>query len=87
MLELEAGKCGEEGRGSRTPPSRESETWILVSFVSRLMRAVRAAVWCSERRVCDSRYQMLMVDDCSVIVEGVEGSVKDDTPWSLRLAK
>lgn len=40
-----SGKCGEEGSGSRGPPSRLRETWILVSLVSRFRRAVRAAGW------------------------------------------
>lgn len=47
----EEGKYGEEGSGSRAPPSRESETWTLVSFVSRFIRAVRAGRWCSEPMV------------------------------------
>ena len=35
------GKYPESGRSSRGPPSRERETWILVSLVSRAMKAVR----------------------------------------------
>ena len=38
---LEAAKRASSGRGSRGPPSRERETWILVSLVLRFMRAVR----------------------------------------------
>ena len=48
------GKCGEEGRAESSPPSRERETWIFVSLVSRSMRAVRAEGGCEEPivRVC-----------------------------------
>ena len=38
---LSAEKSALSGRGSRGPPSRERETWILVSLVVRFMRAVR----------------------------------------------
>lgn len=36
-----AGKWSLASKGSRAPPSRESETWILVSLVMREMDAVR----------------------------------------------
>ena len=36
------GKWVDEGSRSSAPPSRERETWILVSFVLRSMKAVRA---------------------------------------------
>jgi len=36
-------KRWEEGRWARGPPSRERETWILVSEVVRIIRAVRGA--------------------------------------------
>ena len=35
------GKCVDEGRRSSAPPSRERETWILVSLVLRSTKAVR----------------------------------------------
>lgn len=38
---LSAEKSALSGRGSRGPPSRDRETWILVSLVLRFMRAVR----------------------------------------------
>ena len=38
---LSAEKFASSRRGSRGPPSRERETWILVSLVLRFMRAVR----------------------------------------------
>ena len=38
---LSAEKSALSGRGSRGPPSRDSETWILVSLVLRFTRAVR----------------------------------------------
>lgn len=38
---LSAVKSALSGKGSRGPPSRERETWILVSLVVRFMRAVR----------------------------------------------
>lgn len=37
-----AGKCLEGSNGGRMPPSKERETWILVSLVSRESVAVRA---------------------------------------------
>ena len=37
----EEGKYSEVGRRWRGPPSRERETWILVSLVFLLMKAVR----------------------------------------------
>ena len=65
-----SGKCGEEGRGSRAPPSRESETWTLVSFVSRFMRAVRAGLGCSEPMVDDCVRKRLWVEGSDVVLEG-----------------
>lgn len=83
----ESGKCGEEGRGSRAPPSRESETWIFVSFVSRFMSAVRAGLWCSEPMVGDCMGDTLLVEGCSVAVEGVDLEVFGGiVPWSWRIA-
>ena len=38
---LESGKCSESGSRSSGPPSKERETWILVSLVFLLMKAVR----------------------------------------------
>ena len=38
---LSAEKSALSGRGSRGPPSRDRETWILVSLVLRFIRAVR----------------------------------------------
>ena len=38
---LSAEKSALSGRGSMGPPSRDRETWILVSLVLRFMRAVR----------------------------------------------
>jgi len=35
------GKCGEVSKGRRAPPSRERETWILVSLVIRERECVR----------------------------------------------
>jgi hypothetical protein len=39
---VDGGKCDIGSKGGRTPPSRESETWILVSLVDRETVAVRA---------------------------------------------
>jgi hypothetical protein len=39
---VEGGKCDIGSKGGRTPPSRESEIWILVSLVDRETVAVRA---------------------------------------------
>lgn len=67
--ELGSGKCGEEGRGSRVPPSMERETWTLVSFVSRFMRAVRAGLSCSEPMIDEFVGERLWVEG-SVVALG-----------------
>lgn len=38
---LSGEKSALSGRGSRGPPSRDRETWILVSLVLRFIKAVR----------------------------------------------
>ncbi len=45
------GKCGESWKGRRGPPSRERETWILVSLVMRERVCVRWGRGVKERSI------------------------------------